>query len=65
MRQPVEVGDHTLFLGEVVNAAFLKDEETDGPPHGGHPHELRRLTADAEISRRAAGAPGGAARAAA
>jgi flavin reductase (DIM6/NTAB) family NADH-FMN oxidoreductase RutF len=28
VRQPVEVGEHTLFLGEVVNAAFLKDEET-------------------------------------
>jgi flavin reductase (DIM6/NTAB) family NADH-FMN oxidoreductase RutF len=28
VRQPVEVGGHTLFLGEVVNAAFLKDEET-------------------------------------
>ena len=28
VRQPVEIGDHTLFLGEVVNAAFLKDEET-------------------------------------
>jgi flavin reductase (DIM6/NTAB) family NADH-FMN oxidoreductase RutF len=28
VRQPVEVGNHTLFLGEVVNAAFLRDEET-------------------------------------
>jgi flavin reductase (DIM6/NTAB) family NADH-FMN oxidoreductase RutF len=28
VRQPVEIGDHTLFLGEIVNAAFLKDEET-------------------------------------
>ena len=28
VRQPVEVGNHTLFLGEVVNAGFLKDEET-------------------------------------
>jgi flavin reductase (DIM6/NTAB) family NADH-FMN oxidoreductase RutF len=28
VRQPVEVGNHTLFLGEIVNAAFLKDEET-------------------------------------
>jgi flavin reductase (DIM6/NTAB) family NADH-FMN oxidoreductase RutF len=28
VRQPVEIGTHTLFLGEVVNAAFLKDEET-------------------------------------
>ncbi len=28
VRQPVEVGNHTLFLGEVVNAAFLHDEET-------------------------------------
>ena len=24
VRQPVEVGNHTLFLGEIVNAAFLK-----------------------------------------
>jgi len=28
VRQPVDVGNHTLFLGEIVNAAFLKDEET-------------------------------------
>jgi flavin reductase (DIM6/NTAB) family NADH-FMN oxidoreductase RutF len=28
LRQAVEVGNHTLFLAEVVNAAFLKDEET-------------------------------------
>ena len=28
VRQSVEIGNHTLFLGEVVNAAFLKDEET-------------------------------------
>ena len=28
VRQPVPVGDHTLFLGEIVNAAFLKDEDT-------------------------------------
>jgi flavin reductase (DIM6/NTAB) family NADH-FMN oxidoreductase RutF len=28
VRQPVAIGNHTLFLGEVVNAAFLKDEET-------------------------------------
>ena len=48
VRQPVEVGNHTLFLGEVVNAAFLKDEETRGPPHGGHADELRRLSRRAE-----------------
>jgi flavin reductase (DIM6/NTAB) family NADH-FMN oxidoreductase RutF len=29
VRQPVPVGNHTLFLGEVVNAEFLKDEATD------------------------------------
>jgi flavin reductase (DIM6/NTAB) family NADH-FMN oxidoreductase RutF len=29
VRQPVDIGNHTLFLGEVVNAAFLKDEATD------------------------------------
>jgi flavin reductase (DIM6/NTAB) family NADH-FMN oxidoreductase RutF len=29
VRQPVEVGNHTLFLGEVVQSAFLKDEETE------------------------------------
>jgi flavin reductase (DIM6/NTAB) family NADH-FMN oxidoreductase RutF len=28
VRQTVEIGNHTLFLGEVVNAAFLADEET-------------------------------------
>jgi flavin reductase (DIM6/NTAB) family NADH-FMN oxidoreductase RutF len=28
VRQEVEVGEHTLFLGEVVNAAFVKDEDT-------------------------------------
>jgi flavin reductase (DIM6/NTAB) family NADH-FMN oxidoreductase RutF len=27
VRQAVELGIHTLFLGEIVNAAFLKDEE--------------------------------------
>jgi flavin reductase (DIM6/NTAB) family NADH-FMN oxidoreductase RutF len=29
VRQPVDAGTHTLFLGEVVNAAFLKDEDTE------------------------------------
>jgi flavin reductase (DIM6/NTAB) family NADH-FMN oxidoreductase RutF len=29
LRQTVEIGNHSLFLGEVVNAAFLKDEATD------------------------------------
>jgi flavin reductase (DIM6/NTAB) family NADH-FMN oxidoreductase RutF len=29
VRQPVVVGEHTLFLGDVVNVAFLKDEETE------------------------------------
>jgi flavin reductase (DIM6/NTAB) family NADH-FMN oxidoreductase RutF len=28
VRQRVEVGEHTLFLAEVVNAVFVKDEET-------------------------------------
>ncbi|HEV7526801.1 MAG TPA: flavin reductase family protein [Acidimicrobiia bacterium] len=28
VRQPVEIGDHTFFLGEIVNAGFLRDEET-------------------------------------
>jgi len=28
VRERVVVGNHTLFLGEVVNAAFLQDEET-------------------------------------
>lgn len=28
VREQPKVGDHTLFLGEVVNAAFLKDEDT-------------------------------------
>jgi len=29
VRQPVTIGDHTLFLAEVVNAGFSKDEETE------------------------------------
>jgi flavin reductase (DIM6/NTAB) family NADH-FMN oxidoreductase RutF len=29
VRERVSVGNHTLFLGEVVNVAFLKDEETE------------------------------------
>ena len=29
VRQPVDAGDHTLFVGEVVNAAFQKAEDTD------------------------------------
>jgi len=29
VRRPVEVGNHTLFLGEIVNTAFLKDEDTE------------------------------------
>jgi flavin reductase (DIM6/NTAB) family NADH-FMN oxidoreductase RutF len=29
VRRPVEVGNHTLFLAEIVNAAFLKDEDTE------------------------------------
>lgn len=28
VRQSVPVGNHTLFLAEIVNAAFLKDEDT-------------------------------------
>jgi flavin reductase (DIM6/NTAB) family NADH-FMN oxidoreductase RutF len=28
LRQEVEAGNHTLFVGEVVDAAFLKPEET-------------------------------------
>jgi len=29
LRQTVEVGNHSLFLGEIVNAAFNKDEATE------------------------------------
>ena len=29
VRRPVAIGDHTLFLGEIVNAGFLKEEETE------------------------------------
>jgi len=29
VQHPVEIGNHTLFLGEVVNAAFLKAEDTE------------------------------------
>jgi flavin reductase (DIM6/NTAB) family NADH-FMN oxidoreductase RutF len=28
VRQTVAIGDHSLFLAEIVNAAFLKDEDT-------------------------------------
>ena len=28
MRQALDLGEHTLFVGGIVNAAFLKDEET-------------------------------------
>jgi flavin reductase (DIM6/NTAB) family NADH-FMN oxidoreductase RutF len=28
VRQAIDVGDHTFFLGEVVDAGFQKDEET-------------------------------------
>jgi flavin reductase (DIM6/NTAB) family NADH-FMN oxidoreductase RutF len=28
VRQAVEVGNHTFFLGEVLDTAFLKDEDT-------------------------------------
>ncbi len=29
VRQPVDVGNHTLFIGEVVDAGFQADEETE------------------------------------
>ncbi len=29
VRQAVEIGNHTLFCGEIVNSAFLKAEETE------------------------------------
>jgi flavin reductase (DIM6/NTAB) family NADH-FMN oxidoreductase RutF len=29
VRNPVPAGDHTFFVSEVVNTAFLKDEETE------------------------------------
>jgi len=29
VRTPVDAGDHTLFIGEVMNAGFQKPEETD------------------------------------
>ena len=29
VRNPVDVGGHTLFIGEVVNVGFQADEETD------------------------------------
>jgi flavin reductase (DIM6/NTAB) family NADH-FMN oxidoreductase RutF len=28
VRQPVETGNHTFFVGEVVDSGFLKDEDT-------------------------------------
>ena len=48
VRQPVAVGDHTLFLGEVVNAGVLEGRGNRGPAHGGHPDELRRLSSAEE-----------------
>jgi len=29
VRQRVALGNHTLFVGEIVNVAFVKDEETE------------------------------------
>ena len=29
VRQTADVGDHTLFIGEIVNAAFQQPEETE------------------------------------
>jgi len=29
VRQSVDVGDHTLFIGEIVNAGFQQPEETE------------------------------------
>ena len=29
VRHEIDVGGHTLFVGELVEAAFQKDEETD------------------------------------
>jgi flavin reductase (DIM6/NTAB) family NADH-FMN oxidoreductase RutF len=29
VREPVDAGNHTLFLGEVLNSAFLKPEDTE------------------------------------
>ena len=28
VRQPVDTGDHTFFIGEIVDSGFLKDEAT-------------------------------------
>ena len=44
VRQTVDCGGHDLFIGEVVDAALLQAGGHTGPAHGGHPHELRRLS---------------------
>ena len=43
VRQEVEVGGHTLFVGEVVDCGFSKGRGHAGAPHGGHQDELRRV----------------------
>ena len=45
LRDSLPVGSHSLFVGEVLDAGFCRRRGgCPGPSHGGHPHELRRLS---------------------
>ncbi len=44
VRQSVDCGDHTFFIGEVVGSRVPAGRGHAGAADGGHPHELRRLT---------------------
>ena len=44
VRQTVDVGNHTLVHRRGGRRRLPGRRGDRGPPHGGHPHELRRLT---------------------
>ena len=44
VRQSVELGGHTLFLGEIVDCRLPARRGHAGAGDGGHAHELRGLT---------------------
>ncbi len=47
VRNPVDCGDHTFFIGEVVDCGFQQRGGHPGAAHGGHPDELRGMTGTA------------------
>ena len=51
VRQEVACGSHTLFVGRGRRAAAASRDGLEVAAHGGHPHELRRLTQPAGIHR--------------